>query len=52
MELFRKRKEFTNHCGGVYQKGKTSRNLVRIYAPIILLVVMTIFSIYDSHFFS
>lgn len=38
----------------VYRVAKKSRNsLVRLYAPMILLVVMTIgFSIYNGHFFS
>ncbi len=56
MELFRKKKRSSQTIAEEFiQKveNESRNNLVRIYAPIILLVVMTIFfSIYDSHFFS
>jgi ribose transport system permease protein len=56
MNIFRKQERITSSVADefVAKVDRESRNsLVRLYAPMILLVIMTItFSIYDSHFFS
>ena len=56
MDLFKKREQRTMTVAQefVSKVEKESRSsLIRVYAPVILLVAMTVFfSIYDSHFFS
>lgn len=56
MELFKKKARSSKTVAEEFvQKveNESRDNLIRIYAPIILLVVMTVFfSMYDNHFFS
>ena len=56
MNLFKKREPSSMTVAEQFVakvEKESRRSLIRVYAPMILLVVMTVFfSFYDSHFFS